>query len=190
MIPIEIILGVSALILAVAGIAQIRFTGPKGNAQKVDVNFARDKALKLSQALYAVGRSDDQAYFAKGLPAVLNEFGRYQKVLGDAAKYARYKAGAIQKRLGQIYQKYIQNFKREYARPIMEEASSWDTASKEIGMVLGEASQMSIAAEAYGKGVIPVGQAQALSKQILSHYGQEYRINSQLNDLRSRMSLK
>jgi hypothetical protein len=185
MIPIEIILGISALILAVAGIAQIRFAAPRGgNPMKADLNAAGEVASKLKNALYAVWTSKEPAYFAKGSQAVLSTFGKYQKFLGQAAQSARYRAGLLQKQLGAMYKKYMQNFRQEYARPIIEEVAALDSLSKNIGGVMSEAYQLAPIAEAYGKGVIPVDQARKLGGYVIQHYAQGNRLNAEIANLR------
>lgn len=191
MIPIEIILGISALILAVAGIAQIKFAGPKGGtAQGVDINAAGDLAGKLKTALYAVWTSKDPAYFAKGSQAVLSTFGKYQKFLGQAAQSARYQSGLLQRQLGAMYKKYMQNFRQEYARPKLEEAAALDSLSKNIGGVMGEAYQLVPIREAYDKGLIPVDQARKLGGYVIQHYAQESRLNAEIANIRKLLSFK
>ena len=191
MIPIEIILGILALVLAVAGIAQIRFTGQKGGtARGVDINAAGEVASKLKNALYAVWTSKDPAYFAKGSQAVLSTFGKYQKFLGQAAQSARYRSGLLQRQLGVMYKKYMQNFRQEYARPVMEEAAALDSLSKNIGGVMGEAYQLAPITEAYGKGLIPVDQARKLGGYVINHYAQEGRLNTEIANLRKLLSLR
>ena len=191
MIPIEIILGISALILAVAGIAQIKFAGPKGGtARGVDINAAGEVASKLKNALYAVWTSKDPAYFAKGSQAVLSTFGKYQKFLGQAAQSARYRAGFLQKQVSNAYQQLGQKFNREYARPKLEEVAALNSLSSEIGGVMGEEYQLAPIREAYDKGLIPVDQARRLGGYVIQHYAQESRLNVEIANIRKLLSFR